>query len=156
MYKQYIEIQIKIAEMEARRESIDLELKLLMGEERRKYKSPTFDGIITQGSPYKMSDIEEINKIAILSAERSILESNIKNANNCKNTIYNILCKLINNIGINNSSIEYIILRDYYMSNEKKTLQEIADETGYSCGWIKKIKSKTVDKKIAMLRGERK
>lgn len=151
MYEQYVLINKRLLDNKSWLVIVESELNKLTAKTNMKYVSPSFDNVMVQGSStYKMSDIEALNRIAVLQKQKTQLLKMIEGDNNIIIELNNILNNYINNIKDCRYTLEYIILRDCYVNKKddhKKTLREIADETNYSYIWVRQVAS-TVRSKL--------
>ena len=150
MYEQYVMIEKRLLNNKSRLVIVENELEKLISKTNMKYVSPSFDNVMVQGSTYKMSDIEALNRIAALQNQKTQLLKMIEEDNNIIIELNNILNNYINKVKDYKYTLEYIILRDCYVNKKddhKKTLREIADETNYSYIWVRQVAS-TVKSKL--------
>lgn len=150
MYEQYVMIEKRLLNNKSRLVIVENELEKLISKTNMKYVSPSFDNVMVQGSNYKMSDIEALNRIAALQNQKTQLLKMIEEDNNIIIELNNILNNYINKVKDYKYTLEYIILRDCYVNKKddhKKTLREIADETNYSYIWVRQVAS-TVKSKL--------
>jgi hypothetical protein len=150
MYEQYVMIEKRLLNNKSWLVIVESELNKLTAKTNMKYVSPSFDNVMVQGSNYKMSDIEALNRIAALQNQKTQLLKMIEEDNNIIIELNNILNDYINKVKDYKYTLEYIILRDCYVNKKedrKKTLREIADETNYSYIWVRQVAS-TVKSKL--------